>query len=69
MTREVREQLISIGWVETMANCCYEKGHYELVFDTSSYVEIYDKTNSRRLVEGSIADLDELLLELNSIRK
>ncbi|MEM7296982.1 MAG: hypothetical protein AAF391_01815 [Bacteroidota bacterium] len=69
MTKEIRERLLSTGWSEIKSNCCYEKYNYELVFDTGTYVEIYDKSNGKRLLEGLVSELDNFLSELALIDK
>ena len=51
--------LVSQGWIEKSPGA-YAKNGYEIVFDTSHYVELY-KNNSTRLAESRIESVQNLI--------
>ena len=63
---KIRENLLNSGWKEIRPNCVFENAHYEIVLDTSSYAEIYDKKSGKRIAEGLSSNLYNLLIKLKT---
>lgn len=57
----------NLGWKEVKPACLYENDLYELVFDTSSHIEIYSKKSRKRILEGPTKNLRDLLLKLSTM--
>ena len=63
---EFREALLADGWVATNP-AAFRKSGYELVFDTSHFIEIY--RDGQRVAEAkvnSFSDIQALLATLDS---
>lgn len=56
------------NWKEEIPYAKYVKDEYELIFDTSNYVEIYKE--SKRVCEGRVISVDDIsnILIRNEIR-
>ena len=46
------------NWKEEIPYAKYVKGEYELIFDTSNYIEIYN--GKKRVCEGRVTSVDDI---------
>ncbi|MEM6853914.1 MAG: hypothetical protein AAF593_05845 [Planctomycetota bacterium] len=51
--------LMSEGWM-SHGQFAFKKDGYELVFDTSSYVELYELSSGKRVHESKIIDSGDM---------
>ncbi len=58
---EAIKYLLANGWKAKEGTFRFLKGDYEIVFDTSTYYEIYLVSSKNRIREGGIQDLVSLL--------
>ena len=58
---EIKKYLAANSWVEVQSNCVFENDKCQIVFDTGSYVEVYDKATGKRLKEGLVHNLDSFI--------
>jgi len=58
--KEAINYLLENGWKEDLP-FSYLKGDYEIIFDTSTYYEIYSISSKERIREGAIQNLISLL--------
>jgi len=59
------KHLIESGWIKETSGVL-TKGGFELVFDTSRYVELYEKGVPNRLAEGPVRSLDDMIAFLDA---
>ena len=62
MTNNTYDQIIQYlkteNWKEEIPYAKYTKNEYELIFDTSNYVEIY--VERKRVCEGRVISVDDI---------
>lgn len=62
MTNNTYDQIIQYlkteNWTEEIPYAKYTKNEYELIFDTSNYVEIY--VERKRICEGRVISVDDI---------